>query len=203
MFYRLLTEEEKSCQGSWTQPGVVFATSKSLSMRQAVELDPWMLFREEEGLTLILPKDVAEKHDLAHEGPFCRISLMVHSSLEAVGLTAAVAKALSDAQLSANVVAAFHHDHIYVPAPEAPRAVEVLKSLAEKNMAMFSWEMIHGAFNVTLILTGCRQTMIPLTSEKNVFLRAATPCGVDLGQPMASDDELWDALEEADGKVFR
>eukprot|EP00434_Breviolum_minutum_P038829 symbB.v1.2.034454.t5/scaffold4448.1/size41344/4 len=130
---KLLTEEEKSCQGSWTQPSVVFATSKTLSMRQAAELDPWMLFSEgSEGVTLIMAKEAAEKHDLEHEGPFCRITLMVHSSLEAVGLTAAVARALSDAGISANVVAAFHHDHVYVPAQEAERAVSILKGLGEK-----------------------------------------------------------------------
>jgi len=58
-----------------------------------------------------------------------RITLTVHSSLEAVGLTAAVAGALARQGISANVVAAFYHDHIFVPRDQAERAVAVLEKL--------------------------------------------------------------------------
>jgi hypothetical protein len=53
----------------------------------------------------------------------------VHSSLEAVGLTAAVAGALTAAGISANVVAAFHHDHVFVPADRAEAAMAQLDLL--------------------------------------------------------------------------
>jgi hypothetical protein len=55
--------------------------------------------------------------------------LTVHSSLEAVGLTAAVSKALTEANISCNVVAAYYHDHIFVPVKDAKQAMRVLEKL--------------------------------------------------------------------------
>ena len=86
-------------------------------------------FREDEGVTAIVPADVAD--ELGIEGPdFARITLMVHSDLESVGLTAAVATALADAGIACNMVAAFHHDHAFVPALRAEEALEVLRTRA-------------------------------------------------------------------------
>lgn len=88
------------------------------------------LFREEEGVTLILDRAHAERAGLAY-GPVMRcITLTVHSALEAVGLTAAVSAALTRHGISANVVAAYHHDHIFVPAEDAERALLALKEAA-------------------------------------------------------------------------
>ncbi len=82
-------------------------------------------------MTLILDRKTALANDLA-QGPVMRgITLTVHSSLEAVGLTAAVATALTEAGISANVVAAFFHDHIFVPAADADQAVAVLLALGK------------------------------------------------------------------------
>ena len=78
-------------------------------------------FRETEGLSLILPADIAP------EGvPMRLITLTVHSSLEGVGLTAAVSAALADEGIPCNMVAACHHDHVFVPETEAERALKVL-----------------------------------------------------------------------------
>jgi hypothetical protein len=55
----------------------------------------------------------------------------VHSSLEAVGLTAAFATALSREGISCNVLAGHHHDHILVATADAERAMDVLHGLAE------------------------------------------------------------------------
>lgn len=86
-------------------------------------------FREAEGLTLVLPQAAAE--DLENvSAPMSRITLEVHSSLEAVGLTAAVASALAEEGVSANVVAAYYHDHIFVPKASADRAFAVLQGLS-------------------------------------------------------------------------
>lgn len=86
-------------------------------------------FREEEGLTLVLPQAAAE--DLENvSAPMSRITLEVHSSLEAVGLTAAVASALAEEGVSANMVAAYYHDHIFVPKAFADRALAVLQGLS-------------------------------------------------------------------------
>jgi hypothetical protein len=88
------------------------------------------LFREPEGLTLILSHEIAQAAGLASSGPLRLITLNVHSSLEAVGLTAAVSAALTRENISANVVAAFYHDHIFVGAADAERALEALVSLS-------------------------------------------------------------------------
>jgi uncharacterized protein len=86
-------------------------------------------FREDEGVTAIVPAEVAD--DLGIDGPdFARITLMVHSDLEGVGLTAAVATALAGAGIACNMVAAFHHDHAFVPSDRADEAMDVLRALA-------------------------------------------------------------------------
>lgn len=86
-------------------------------------------FREAEGVTLVLPALGA--HDCEHmSGPMARITLEVHSSLEAVGLTAAVAGALATEGISANVIAAYYHDHIFVPEASAEHAMNVLRALS-------------------------------------------------------------------------
>ena len=96
-------------------------------------LEPLGLFAEEESVTVILPKSKADSLRLPFSTTFAWITLTVHSSLEAVGLTAAVAKALTEANISCNVVAAYYHDHIFVPAKESKRAMDVLKTLAGEN----------------------------------------------------------------------
>ena len=86
--------------------------------------------REAEGLTVVLPREEADRLGLAYDFVAAWITLEVHSELEAVGLTAAVGKALTDARISCNVLAGFHHDHLLVPVADAPRALEVLAELS-------------------------------------------------------------------------
>ena len=62
------------------------------------------------------------------------ITLTVHSSLEAVGLTAAVSRALAEENISCNVVAAYYHDHLFVPVGDGERAMEVLLALSSEAM---------------------------------------------------------------------
>ena len=86
-------------------------------------------FREDEGITAIVPADVAG--ELGIEGPdFARITLTVHSDLEGVGLTSAVSGALANAGIACNMIAAFHHDHAFVPCARAAEALDVLRALA-------------------------------------------------------------------------
>lgn len=91
--------------------------------------DAILYFRETEGLTLILPKEKADALHLTYEYIAAWITLSVHSSLEAVGLTAAFSKALTGAGISCNVIAGYYHDHIFVAKPDAQRSMAVLKSL--------------------------------------------------------------------------
>ncbi len=92
-------------------------------------LNPVGLFRERESTTLILDVATAEKHGLEASLPMRQITLEVHSALDGVGLTAAVASALSTAGIPCNVVAAFHHDHIFVPSTMADAALGALLRL--------------------------------------------------------------------------
>lgn len=90
---------------------------------------PLGLFREREGVTLIVGKANADRHGVPFHTVLKRITLTVHSSLEAVGLTAAVAGRLAAHGISANVVAAYYHDHVFVPAPDVERALQALRAL--------------------------------------------------------------------------
>ncbi len=89
------------------------------------------LFREKEGMTVIVRKSLADTQGLAYSFIAAWITLTVHSSLEAVGLTAAVSKALADEGISCNIVAAFYHDHIFVPEAEADKAMQALTALTK------------------------------------------------------------------------
>ena len=71
-------------------------------------------FREREGLTVILPRQQAERLGLGFDYVAAWITLNVHSALEAVGLTAAFAGALGKAGISCNVIAGYYHDHLFV-----------------------------------------------------------------------------------------
>jgi len=88
-------------------------------------------FKEEEGWTVILDKALAEKLNYEYSYVASWITLTIHSSLEAVGLTAAFSKALGDASISCNVVAAYYHDHIFVAQRDADKAMKVLRQLSE------------------------------------------------------------------------
>lgn len=96
------------------------------SLNDAFALEPVCMFQEAEGVTVILPKNKADSAALPYPVVCAWITLSVHSSLEAVGLTAAVSKALTEAGISCNVVAAFYHDHIFVPIQDAERAMQAL-----------------------------------------------------------------------------
>jgi uncharacterized protein len=109
----------------------VYATVPANGLDDYLSLRPMGLFFEPEGLTLILPVQTAAEAGLKASALLRCITMTVHSSLEAVGLTAAMATALTKEGISANVVAAYFHDHIFVPTADAERAVEALKSLSD------------------------------------------------------------------------
>ena len=90
-------------------------------------------FREDEGLSLILPDGVARAQGLVSDLPMKRITLTVHSALDGVGLTAAVATVLAQNGIACNMVAGFHHDHAFVPAADAERALALLNTLAQSD----------------------------------------------------------------------
>lgn len=91
---------------------------------------PVVTVAEVEGTTLVLPAAEADAAELAGTFSCAWITLSVNSALEAVGLTAAVAAALTKDQISCNVVAGFHHDHLFVPIDQAAAAMAALQALS-------------------------------------------------------------------------
>lgn len=89
------------------------------------------MFREQEATTVILKKEIADQLGLEYTFIASWITLTVHSSLEAVGLTAAFSTALSAKGISCNVIAAYYHDHIFVGVEDTEAAMAILKQLAE------------------------------------------------------------------------
>lgn len=95
-------------------------------------LSPFAVIREEEGLTLIVEEKDAREHALPLDHTFARITLGVHSSLNSIGLTATIAQTLASRSIVCNVVAGFHHDHLFVQADRATEAWSLLDDLARQ-----------------------------------------------------------------------
>ncbi len=90
--------------------------------RSALEKGDFALIREDSGITAIRERS---------DGDWARISLGVHSSLEAIGLTATLSRRLADAGLSANVVAALDHDHFFIPWDQRSRALVAISGIGD------------------------------------------------------------------------
>jgi len=105
--------------------------SRAAKYGDHADWEPIAMFAEREGLTFVIRRSVADQQLLAYQGVFRRITLEVHSSLEAVGLTARFATCLAARSVSANVFAAFYHDHIFVPSGDADEAMAALSALVE------------------------------------------------------------------------
>jgi uncharacterized protein len=93
-------------------------------------VEPEATVREDEGLSVVLARERADALGLGYDYVAAWITLRVHSALEAVGLTAALSRALADARLSCNVIAGYHHDHLLVPADRGEEALAVLRELS-------------------------------------------------------------------------
>lgn len=106
----------------------VFCTVKDIKQ---VDVDNAIsFFKEEEGFTIVLKKEIADRQQLGYSFIAGWITLNVYSSLEAVGLTAAFSNALAKENISCNVVAAYYHDHIFVDRRDAEKAMTILNMLS-------------------------------------------------------------------------
>lgn len=114
----------------------VFLTFKDATYGDHRELNPVASIGEKEGLTLVVSRLSADSCGQPYSSVFRCISLNVHSSLEATGLTAAFSAALADHGISCNVVAGFYHDHIFVPVSRSSAALKVLLQLSEQARAV-------------------------------------------------------------------
>lgn len=96
---------------------------------------PLATFAEPEGLSLLLTREQADAAGLAYDFVGAWISLTVHSALDAVGLTAAVAGQLAAGGISCNVIAARYHDHVLVPHERAQKALSLIEQLIDPTAA--------------------------------------------------------------------
>jgi hypothetical protein len=92
-------------------------------------ITPFAVIREEEGLTVVLPQADADRTGLRYDYVAARISLRVTSDLAAVGLTAAVSRALAGAGISCNVIAGTAHDHFLTDWDHREQALTLISAL--------------------------------------------------------------------------
>lgn len=109
----------------------VFCTITDGDLSDILKLAPIASFQEEEGLSLLSSQQNADEANIKYDSVLKGITLSVHSSLDAVGFTAAVANKLANNGIPANVVAAYYHDHVFVPADKAQFALQLLTELTE------------------------------------------------------------------------
>lgn len=119
----------KSMKPEHNSGDYVFCKVENLENINLEEIE--MFFKEKEAFTLILKKETADRLKLDYSVLMAWITLTVHSSLEAIGLTAAFSKALSENEISCNVVAAYYHDHIFVNKKDIDKAIEVLNAFSK------------------------------------------------------------------------
>ena len=104
----------------------VFCTFRDAKYGDFPDLEPIVTITESEGLTLVVPRYKADDKNISYESVFKGITLSVHSSLDAIGLTAAFSSKLGDHGISANVIAGYYHDHIFVQKELADKAMQAL-----------------------------------------------------------------------------
>jgi len=98
-------------------------------------LRPVLTFREREGTTLVMLREEAEGAGLSHQFASRLITLTVHSSLEAVGVLAAITARLAEAGISVNAVSAYYHDYLFVPEHRADEALRILQHMSGEMSA--------------------------------------------------------------------
>lgn len=107
-------------------PVTVVTVQDAVALGEGVEA----LISEVEGTTAVVTIAEAERRGWPVGFRAAWLTVSVHSSLDAVGLTAALSAALAAREIPCNVLAGFFHDHLLVPLDRADEAVEALEALA-------------------------------------------------------------------------
>ena len=118
----------KNCNPALHNDEFVFVTLRDREIPARVHAQ--CLFRESEGLTVIVRRGEAEREHWPWTFPCRMITLQVHSALDAVGFLARVMAVLSAHGISTNTVSAYYHDHLFVPVDRAEEALHLLRNLS-------------------------------------------------------------------------
>jgi hypothetical protein len=112
------------------RPGIFVFCTIAPNERIPAALNPLLMFREQEGTTLVILREEAEATGLRYAFASRLITLTVHSALDAVGFLAAITARLAEAGISVNAISAYHHDHLFVPTDRADDAMAALQTLS-------------------------------------------------------------------------
>jgi len=123
----------KSMKPELVKEKFVFCTVSEQSFSK-LNVKPLLIFKEEEGITIVLKKESADANSLPYSSVWALITLTVSSDLTAVGFLAAITNSLAESGISVNVVSAYYHDHLFVPIEKAEKAMQVLKVLSNQNI---------------------------------------------------------------------
>ncbi len=126
-----LSEVLKSLQVSCDHVEYGFASVKDKQINPQEVLGT---FKETEGLTIIAAKNYFAEKNIPHEGPYAKLTIEIHTSLELVGLTAVLSKKLAKEKISANVIAGYFHDHIFVQYDLRQSAIDALSNLKDSEV---------------------------------------------------------------------
>jgi ribonuclease HI len=107
----------------------VFSSLTATGLEQ-LQLTPICQFREEEGITVIIPRQQADRKNLQYKYIYRQITLSVHSSLAAVGFLAVISEKLSEAAISVNVISGYYHDHLFIPRDRVTEAMAILEEIS-------------------------------------------------------------------------
>lgn len=113
----------------WEQPLIFCSVDPATYER--LEVAPVGMFREREGITLILDRQQADQAGIPYTELWACITLNIHSSLTAVGFIAAISGKLAASGLSVNPVSAYYHDHLFVLWAERERTLRLLQEFSQ------------------------------------------------------------------------
>ena len=127
--YKELSYLLKNMEPTHVPGAYIFATVSEETV-ETLGSAPRLVFREEEAITVIVTKEIAETHSLSFDSVWALITLTVHSDLEAVGFLAKITSILAEAGITANTVSAYYHDHLFVPELRVEDALSLLRNLS-------------------------------------------------------------------------